>query len=371
MDKNKIGNLEAIALIFTVVINHTILSLSKDIVSSTKSAAILNILYIGIIAIFIGFLIYKLLKKFPGLDILDISEFLGGKVLKNVIGILFLVYFLFSAAILLNQFSNSLQIIYYPVTNIFFIILLFVIAVSIVCSLNFTSVVKTNLLILPIVIISMIFLFAANSKNFNVQRIYPILGDGFNSTFIAGFGNLFAFGGLALLYFLPSNLKSSAQFKKITLISIVLSGIYLLLSIATTLLMFDTFVEIDELMPLYSAVRYIEFGTFFQRLDSVFLLIWIISFACYLAIIMNFCISIFKKLTNIKNTKFIVAPFSLLLLAISLIPTNIAMSHFFSSTVYKYAFFILVLGISIPVLILANIKNKRISGDNNVKKQFS
>lgn len=65
MDKSKIGNLESIALIFTVIINHIILSLSKDIVSSTGSAAILNVLYISIIAFFIAFLIYKLLNKFP------------------------------------------------------------------------------------------------------------------------------------------------------------------------------------------------------------------------------------------------------------------------------------------------------------------
>lgn len=275
---------------------------------------------------------------------------------------MFFAYFLFTAAILLNQFSNSMQIIYYPVTNLFFIILLFVIAVSIVCSLNFGSVVKTNLLFLPIVIISMIFLFFANSKNFNIQRIYPILGNGFNSTFIAGFSNLFAFGGLALLYFLPPHLKSTAEFKKITLVSIILSVMYLLLNVSTTLLMFDTFVEIDELMPLYSAVRYVEFGTFFQRLDSIFLLIWIVSFSCYLAIVMNFCINIFKKLTNIQNTKFIVGPFALFLVGISLIPTNVAMTNFFSSTIYKYIFFILVLGISISILIIANLKNKKVSG---------
>ena len=361
MDKNKIGNLEAIALIFTVVINHTILSLSKDIVSSTKSAAILNTLYIGIIAIIIGFIICKLLKKFSGLDIIDICDFLGGKILKNIIGILFLCYFIFSAAVLLNQFSNSLQVIYYPATNIFFIISLFVIFVSIVCSLNFNSVAKTNLLILPLLIISMIFLFISNSKNFSFERLYPILGDGFNSTFIAGFGNLFAFGELSLLYFIPPHLKDSKQFKKITFFSIAISAIYLLLSISTTLFMFDSFIEVDELMPLYSAVRYVEFGTFFQRLDSIFLLIWIISFLCYLTIVMNFCISIFKKLTNIKNTKFIIAPFTLLLLAVSLIPTNIAMSNFLHSTVYKYAFFALVLGISMSILILANIKNKRLN----------
>ena len=261
---------------------------------------------------------------------------------------MFFTYFIFTAATLLNQFSNSLQIIYYPMTNIIFIILLFVIAVSVVCSLNFSSVVRTNLIVLPIVIFSIIFLFIANTKNFSMERLYPVLGNGFNSTFIAGFWNLFAFGGLSLLYFIPPNLKDYKQFKKITLISMILSSVYLLLSISITLLMFDSFIEIDELMPLYSAVRYLEFGTFFQRLDSVFLL----------TIISNLCINIFRKLTNVKNTKIIVYPFALLLFAISLIPTNIATSNFFGLTIYKYMFFILVLLISISILIIANIKNK-------------
>lgn len=274
---------------------------------------------------------------------------------------MFLGYFIFTSAILLNQFSNTLQIIYYPMTNILFIIFLFIITILIACSFNFSSVVRTNLLILPIVIISMIFLFVANTKNFSIQRAYPILGNGIDSTFITGFGNLFAFGGLSFLYFLPPNLKNYKQFKKITLISIILSAVCLLLSISTTLLMFDSFVEIDELMPLYSAVRYIEFGTFFQRLDSIFLLIWILSFICYLSIISNFCINIFKKITNIKDTKLIVFPIALLLFSVSLIPSEISDSNFMGSTIYKYIFFILVIFISISILVLANLKSKKIS----------
>ena len=361
MDKNKIGNIEAIALVFTVMVNHIILSLCKDIVSSTGTSALLNTLYVSIIAILVAIIIFKLLNKFPGLDIIDISSFLGGKWLKIIIGILFFSYFAFTSAILLNQFSKILQILYFPTTKILFIGLLFIISICIVCNFNFNSVIRTNLLILPIVIISVLFLFLANIEHFSIDKMYPILGHGIDSTFITGFGNLFAFGGLALLYFLPPNLKDHKQLKKITLISIVLSALYLLINVSTTLLMFESFVEVDELMPLYSAVRYIEFGTFFQRLDSIFLLIWLISFACYLAIATNICIDIFKKLTNIKNNKILVTPFALLLLAISLIPNNISVSNFLGSTIYKYNFFIIVIFISIFILILANLKNKKVS----------
>ncbi len=65
MTENKIGNIEAIALILTVMINHIILNLPKSIISSTSSGAILNVIFISLLALGIVYLIYQLLKNFP------------------------------------------------------------------------------------------------------------------------------------------------------------------------------------------------------------------------------------------------------------------------------------------------------------------
>ena len=95
MLKSKIGTVEAIMLILTIIVAHTILSLPKDILTSMKSASILNLIYVGIIAIIISYVIFRLLKNFPGLDIIDISELIGGKLFKNMLGIIFIAYFLY------------------------------------------------------------------------------------------------------------------------------------------------------------------------------------------------------------------------------------------------------------------------------------
>lgn len=72
---------------------------------------------------------------------------------------------------------------------------------------SFSSIAKVNLLIIPLVVISIIFLFVANIKNFSLNNIFPIFGDGLFNTFVTGLGNLGAFGGITLLYFLPPYLK--------------------------------------------------------------------------------------------------------------------------------------------------------------------
>ena len=186
MNHSKIGTLEAIMLIVCVIIIHTVLSLPKTLLDLTKSATILNIIYVtGIVLIFI-YVICKLFKHFPGMDLLDVSEILGGKFLKNTIGTIFFLYFVVSSSILLRNFCECLKIVDYPSTNIIFIIFLIMIGVSSVNNLQFNASLKSNLIIIPFVLFSIIFLFFANLENFTPQRIFPILGEGAFQTFITG-----------------------------------------------------------------------------------------------------------------------------------------------------------------------------------------
>lgn len=351
----KIGQVEAIMLILTIIVTHTVLSMPTDILNNYKSASILNLIYVGIIAIIISYFIYKLFKKFPSMDIVDISEFIGGKILKNIIGIIFICYFIISSSLLLRNFCESIQILYFPMTDITFIIALFVIALGIVNNLSFSASIKSNVIILPIALISVVFLFFTNIGRFVPERIFPLLGEGAYNTFILGLTNLGSFGGIAYLYFLPPMLKNYSKFKKICIISILATSLYLIFTVATLLFIFTFFTNVSEISPLYTATRYIEFGSFFQRLESLFLLIWILIFACYISIVCKFSVSILKKLTNISDTKPLINIFCLLIFTIALIPKNLAVTQFFESSIYKYLVLIIVLLLGIGILIFANI----------------
>lgn len=358
MYNTKIGNKEAIALLATITFNHMIINISKSIVDFTATSSLLNILYIGIIAIIFTSLICYFLNKFPTLDLLDISEYLGGKTLKIIIGILYIGYFIFFAGNLLHMFSSCLQIIYFQLVKNFYIVLLFVIGAVIASTMKHNSVYRTVLILFPLLIFSTLFLLIANSKNLIFEKMYPILGHGFFTTFITGISNMFALQGLAYIYFIPPALKEPQQIKKIAITSVILSCIFLLIGVAIILLMFNGFVETDELLPLYSAVKYIEFGSFFQKLDSAFVLIWILSFVSYLSIALKFSSNILKKLTNIENEHILTYFLGILLLSAGIWQKNYAISTFFANTVYKYAFFILVVITSILILFSATLKQK-------------
>ena len=179
MNNTKIGALESILIILLALVSHTVLSLPKTLIENTKSSILLNLVFVTVIVLVFVYLMYRLFKKFPGMDILDVSEFLGGRVLKVVIGTIFISYFLVSYSIFLRNFCECLKIIYYPSTDIIYVIIFFVFAVCLVNNLEFNASIRTTVFIMPAVLLSIFFLFFANFRSFIPQRIYPILGERF------------------------------------------------------------------------------------------------------------------------------------------------------------------------------------------------
>ncbi len=357
MSKSKIGTIEAIALILSALAPFTVISLSRTFINETKSSALLNIIYITLICLLISYIIYTLFKKFPGLDIIDISKYLGGNTFKNIIGFMFIAYFMITSSILLRNFCEGLKVIYYPYTNIVYIILMFVIAIGIVNNFSFNATIKTTTLIFPIILLSILLLFIGNINNFSFQKIFPLLGDGLKSTFILGLSNIGSFAGILYLYLLPPLLKQPDKFKKICIWSIILSGLFIFICVATLLFMFSIYINTDEIMPLFSVSRYIDFGNFFQRFESLFLLIWTIAFCCYLSISLKFSTYIFAKTFSLADTSPLIYIFCILLYGIALLPKNYAVSSFFETYIYRYISIALII-CGIIILLLANFKKK-------------
>ena len=88
MKKTNLENIEAIAFVVILSINCMILSTSQVLVNTCASSSLLNVLFITIIILIVTFIFCLLSKQFLGKDLLDISEFLGGKPLKIIIGLI-------------------------------------------------------------------------------------------------------------------------------------------------------------------------------------------------------------------------------------------------------------------------------------------
>ena len=154
MNYTKLGNFEAVCLLTVLFINHIVLNLPQMILDNSGTASVLNVVYIIALALIFVVIILKLLKNFLGLDIIDISEYLGGKFLKVAVGILCIIYLIMEAAFLTRMFSkNPLLVCFqnYPVT---FIIFLFLFVAVVANIFGRKSIIKSNTIIVPIALLS-------------------------------------------------------------------------------------------------------------------------------------------------------------------------------------------------------------------------
>lgn len=355
----KIGKFEAAALIIMIAINQIILNLPNTLIVSTGSSAWINVIYISIIAIIFCILICKLFKPFASNDILDISNYLGGKILKNIIGVLYIAFFFLIAAVFLRYLATSLKLIYFQDSPITFLLILFLLAVTIAGKMGLKAVSEINLMFMPVLLFSLLIILFSTAKDFVPERIYPILGFGADKTFIYGISNIFAFSGFAYIYFLIPVLNHPEDFKKIAISSIIISAIYLFLSVICLLMTFPFITFTDELLSVYLLTRMIEFGSFFQRIDAIFIFIWILSILSFLTFTSKFIAIIFKKLTGIKRHREMIYSIAAILFGISLIFENVSNIKFLQNIIFKYIVIGLIFIITPIILILANLKFKR------------
>lgn len=366
MEIKQISNFQAIALILIIVTNHLILGTPRTLIAETGTGTILNMIYVFILALLLVFIITKLFSNFNGKDIIDISEFLGGKVLKVIVGIVFIIYFLVILSTTVRVIVQDLEIIYFQNISVYVLTLAILASIVFVYKYGSSAVVKCNSIIAPIVGIAILIIAFSNVQDFSLDRIFPILGFGAKETFITGASNIFAYSGLAILYFIMPMLKDSKNFKKVSIVSTILVGILIVGSVSSLVLSFPFIENINEISSLYVESRDISYWQVFQRIDGLFVFSWILALLSYISVVLFIIVVIFRKLTNAKKELPVVLAFATITYVTTLIPNNIAMIRFLEDIVFKYTNIIVAIFLSLIVLIFANIKYKIVNRKNTI-----
>ena len=124
--KDKLSRFEGISLVLITTVTQIILNMPEYLVDLTGTGTIINILYIFLIGIIICLIIYKILKNFPSMDIIDIAESLGGNILKFILSIIFIIFFLLSTIIAISNFTYIIKSLYFSNYSTLFLVLFFI-----------------------------------------------------------------------------------------------------------------------------------------------------------------------------------------------------------------------------------------------------
>ena len=354
----KLQKIEAIFLIIIVMMNKLVLNIPYLVISTVGTGIIANVIYIGIIDLIFSLILVKLFDRFQNADIIDISEFLGGKILKWIVSIISIILFFFVAFITLIDFANALQIVYFSNFSIIYIVLFFIIGILIANLYGLKGIIHIASFLAPFILISVILPIWGVWDDFSIESFTPFFGNSYYFTFVMGLTNCFSMYIIAYFYFLKPHLKEGINFKKVVVISYGISWFLLILTIIPIMTLFNVNMENEPLNSLYLLSRKIEFGSFIQRTDALFILLWLISLLAYLSFVVFLINRIFKKLLNVSNERMLSFSTCSILLGLSILPLSSTQIHFLEKTLYRYLILGIVFGIEFLILIFANIKFK-------------
>ena len=192
--------------------------------------------------------------------------------------------------------------------------------------------------------------------DFNISNFTPIFGKNFYTTFVSGLTNIFSLYILFYLFLISPFLKNPNKFKKISILSYTFSLILLFITTIPILNLYENTNNSESINYLYLLSRNITFGNFINRIDAIFILIWIFLCLIYISLSTYICNHILGKTLKLENPKELSYLTILFLSILSIIPLNISKFTFLTDTVYKYL--VILLGITYPIIILflANIK---------------
>ena len=367
MNYTKLGNFEAICLIVVLFVNHLVLNLPQMILDNSGTASVINCIYILALVLIFAMLIIKLFKNFIGLDIIDISEYLGGKFLKVLVGLLCIGYLIVETAFLTRMFSKNLLLVYFDNYPIAFIVLLFLFIGVAANIIGKKSIIKANTIIVPIALFSILLTVIFVIDLLRIERSLPIFATGASNVFLTGASNVFAFNGLFFLFFISPLLNKKEDMSKITFASVLICGLFLIFSIATLVFAFSDIYSISKLSPIYAIIVNSKFSGFLERPEIIFIFIWTLALMSFISIAIMFCLNIFKKLSHVKDTKSLAATVGTIIFIIALLINNFFTLQHVANAFYKYGSLILIFGIFTIVLIGANIKHRML----NKKSKFN
>ena len=194
----------------------------------------------------------------------------------------------------------------------------------------------------------------------NVNNIYPVFGNGFQSI-LSGYEDIPIFYELIYFIFLLPYLDKS--YKKVGYKSVIMFSLILLVfTFAYTLLVPYPTSE-NFKFPLLQITSSVNLDILFQRIEALYLIAVIFSSFIYLGTTFTISLDIAKKTFCISDYKALIGAFLMIVFTSALLFKNTE-SAFIAQNIFSKIFFVVGYITIILILTLANIKKKRIKGEN-------
>jgi spore germination protein (amino acid permease) len=355
----KMGIAEGIGLVFFLTFTDVFLSIWSISVDRVKTAAWLTPLIGGACVLIAFFALLVVMKRFPEKDILEVAEILVGKAGCWLIGLYLSGAFFLEGMLQLRQFADNTLLTSLPNMDFSVIILFYIIVVTISLYFSIEPLARLSYIVLPFALTGLLLAGATLSPDFNLLNLTPWQGGGLTTVLPVGI-ILSGLGmGVMIVPILARSFQDLKTMKMAVIYGFSLSTVTRSILLLVFTLVFGVMVGREKVLPFYEMTRIINISRFLQRLESLFIILWVIS--GLIAITVNFfaAIYILVRLFKLPTMKPLIALVSIIVVQIIMLPPDIVTVIGLHNKAIIYIDTGAVLGVPLVLLLGLLVKRRR------------
>lgn len=361
--EGKIGVQEAVCLIVIAISNRVFFTAPTIVEQAVGTAGWYMSIISNLIALVFFSFILLLLKRFPGKNLLEIFDIAFGRIIGFILSLAYSTSFLAASGILLREFYEILKSFILPRTPISALNAAMTLVVAVSVFLGLETIARVAKLAAFLGLFMYVLLLLLTIRDFQFSNLFPILGYGAGKTVIEGITRSSAYSEIIVLAIVAGSLQGFSHIRKAGYISLLISGLLISGGIFCMQLVFPYFAFQEQTAPLYTMATLIHYGPFFQRLDPAFLIMWLIITIISGSIVFYCSVSSYCNTFRLKDSRPLIAPMSILLFTVTLIPDDLpGVVHIYIEILKTLPIFLFYL-LPLAALIASIIRKKKGGGE--------
>lgn len=362
MEKAKISTTQLFVLVVLFEMGSAIL---VGIAAGAKQDAWIAVLMGLIGGLMVFYVYYRLFVYYPDLPLTSYLQKIIGKWFGRLIGVLYVVYFLYCASRVLRDFGELLSSTIYNSTPLFVINSLMILTIIYAIHKGFEVISRVGEIFFGVVYVTAILgmLLIVFSGLIHLENLKPILENGMKpviKTFLTQ-TITFPFGEMVVFTMLLPFLRDKKKAKIVCLSGMILSGINITITVIVNISVLGVALFYRSTFPLLTTVGRIQIADFIERLDVLFMLYLIIGGFFKIAIYFYAAVAGAADIFRIPNQRKIGFPLGLIVLFASVTIASNYAEHIKEGLVLVPLYLHWPFQIIIPssLLIIAFFRNKK------------
>ncbi len=260
---------------------------------------------------------WQLGQRFPGKTLPQYTEILLGKILGRILALGYALFFLTVNVLVIREFSEFLTVTLLADTPGIALTTAIVLIGGYAAAKGIEVIARMAQFVLPVFIFTLLFMMVLAAPGMELGKLLPLMEGGILPVVWGSVAPASWYGEIVVLVMLLPMVNKPKEVRRKGALALLAAVVFLTLDTVVTLAVFGPNLTADVVFPFWFLVRYIEFGNYLQRVESLIVVLWVAGIVVKVAMFYYLICFTTAQVLELKKYKPVLYPVALVQILIA------------------------------------------------------